>query len=134
MPYIDDSVLPKDQPCPALPFSYGSTLISFLFFDSLVVGLMPVSARTVRLLVETLTVPTFCYLYRYVYGPCVRQHVLCPYISFFAVSCLICVSYTNSRCSQMCHDAFGRIDNEDPFAERPPGSVWTVRCFVDDDE
>ncbi|KAL2793903.1 hypothetical protein BJX66DRAFT_216901 [Aspergillus keveii] len=77
MPYIDDSVLPKDQPCPALPFS----------------------ARTVRLLVETLTVPTFCYLY-----------------------------------SQMCHDAFGRIDNEDPFAEHPPGSVWTVRCFVDDDE
>ncbi|KAL2838122.1 hypothetical protein BJY01DRAFT_38372 [Aspergillus pseudoustus] len=77
LPYIDDSVLPKDQPCPALPFG----------------------SRNVRLLTGNLTVPTFCYLY-----------------------------------SQYCHDAFGRIDNEEPFADHPPGAVWSVRCFVDDDE
>ncbi|KAL2802764.1 hypothetical protein BJX63DRAFT_437543 [Aspergillus granulosus] len=77
LPYIDDSVLPNEQPCPALPFG----------------------ARNVRLLTENLTLPTICNLY-----------------------------------SEMCHDAFGWVDNEDPFAEHPPGSVWSVRCYVDDDE
>ncbi|KAL4780419.1 hypothetical protein BJX76DRAFT_350982 [Aspergillus varians] len=41
LPYIDDTVLPKDQPCSALPF-----LI-----------------REARLLTEELTVPTKCWMY-----------------------------------------------------------------------
>ncbi|KAL3494514.1 hypothetical protein BJX62DRAFT_234115 [Aspergillus germanicus] len=40
LPYIDDSVLPKDQPCPELPFF----------------------TREIRLMTETLTVPTKCYI------------------------------------------------------------------------
>ncbi|KAL3457651.1 hypothetical protein BJX64DRAFT_292888 [Aspergillus heterothallicus] len=77
LPYIDDSVLPKDQPCPQLPFG----------------------ARNVRLLTANLTVPTSCNLY-----------------------------------SQYCHDAFGTVTSEDPYVEHPPGSVWSVRCYVVDDE
>ncbi|OJJ64157.1 hypothetical protein ASPSYDRAFT_38847 [Aspergillus sydowii CBS 593.65] len=41
MPYIDSSLLPKDQPCPDLPF--------FI--------------REARLLTEDLTVPTRCWIY-----------------------------------------------------------------------
>ncbi|RDW81480.1 uncharacterized protein DSM5745_05037 [Aspergillus mulundensis] len=41
IPYVDTSLLPKDQPCYALPFR----------------------SSYVKLLMETLTVPTYCYLY-----------------------------------------------------------------------